>query len=270
MNTPFIEFRHVHFAYSDRPILKDLNISIEQGRFVAIMGGSGSGKTTVLRLISRQLQPKSGQVLINGKDLASFSETELYEHRRKMGVLFQFGALFTDLSIFENIAFPIREHSHLPEKMIRDLVLLKLNAVGLRGIEESTPSDLSGGMARRVALARTIALDPSLMLYDEPFTGLDPISLGVIAHLIARINRALEATSVMVTHDLTKSLDIVDQVIFLSEGQIKFDGTPTEFKQDNSPWVKQFFNGLPDGPVEYRFPNVHSLTEDLLQRESIK
>lgn len=213
-SVPFIEMKDVAFAYGDRPILNNINFSIPQGNFAAVMGGSGSGKTTLMRLITGQIHPQSGKVLIEGRDLAGFSADELYEHRRRMGVLFQHGALFTDLSVFDNIAFPMRELTRLPEAVIRDLVLLKLNAVGLRGVENLMPSELSGGMSRRVALARTIALDPEIMLYDEPFTGLDPISLGVIAHLISRVNKALRSTSIMVTHDIEKSLEIVDQVIF--------------------------------------------------------
>lgn len=201
-STPFIEMKDVAFAYGDRPILNNINFSIPQGNFAAVMGGSGSGKTTLMRLITGQIHPQSGKVLIEGRDLAAFSAQELYEHRRRMGVLFQHGALFTDLSVFDNIAFPMRELTDLPEAVIRDLVVLKLNAVGLRGVENLMPSELSGGMSRRVALARTIALDPEIMLYDEPFTGLDPISLGVIAHLISRANKALRSTSVMVTHDI--------------------------------------------------------------------
>ncbi len=269
MTNVFLEFKDVRFAYANRLILNNLSLRIEKKHFVAIMGGSGSGKTTLLKLISGQLKPQSGQILIEGKDLAQFSETELYQYRRKMGMLFQFGALFTDLSIYENIAFPLKEHTQLPDEMIHDLVLLKLNAVGLRGIENHMPSDLSGGMARRVALARAIALDPELVLYDEPFTGLDPISLGVIAHLINRVNHALESTSIMVTHDLTKSLDIVDQVIFLSDGEVRFSGSPQAFKNSDSTWVQQFITGAPEGPVKYRYPNPHSLQEDLLAKESV-
>lgn len=264
MNQPFIEFRHVAFAYGERPILHDINLSIESGKFAAVMGGSGSGKTTLMRLITGQLRPTSGSVWIKGRDLATFSDSELNEHRRSMGVLFQHGALFTDLSVFDNIAFPMRELTTLPENVIRDLVLLKLNAVGLRGVENLMPAELSGGMARRVALARTIALDPELMLYDEPFTGLDPISLGVIAHLIHRVNKALHSTSVMVTHDIEESLKIVEQVIFLAQGQIVFSGSPEEMAASESEWIKQFVGGLPNGPVAFRYPAATSLQEDLL------
>ncbi|OSI14675.1 ABC transporter ATP-binding protein [Neisseria dentiae] len=263
---PFIEMKNVAFAYGERPILQNINFTIEQGNFAAIMGGSGSGKTTLMRLITGQIRPQQGQVLVEGRDLARLSAGELYEHRRRMGVLFQHGALFTDLSVFDNVAFPMRELTKLPEAVIRDLVVLKLNAVGLRGVENLMPSELSGGMARRVALARTIALDPEIMLYDEPFTGLDPISLGVIAHLISRINKALRSTSVMVTHDIEQSLSIVNQVIFLAHGEIVFSGTPEEMRRQNSPWVQQFVGGLPNGPVPFRYPAPTSLQQDLLGR----
>ena len=240
-STPFIEMKDVAFAYGDRPILNNINFSIPQGNFAAVMGGSGSGKTTLMRLITGQIHPQSGKVLIEGRDLAAFSAQELYEHRR-----------------------PMRELTDLPEAVIRDLVVLKLNAVGLRGVENLMPSELSGGMSRRVALARTIALDPEIMLYDEPFTGLDPISLGVIAHLISRANKALRSTSVMVTHDIEKSLEIVDQVIFLAHGKIMFSGSPEEMRELDSPWVRQFVGGLADGPVAYRYPAQTTLKQDLL------
>lgn len=262
--SPFIEMKNVAFAYGDRPILQNINFTIQQGNFAAVMGGSGSGKTTLMRLITGQIHPQQGQVLIEGRDLAKLNAAELYEHRRRMGVLFQHGALFTDLSVFDNVAFPMRELTKLPEAVIRDLVILKLNAVGLRGIEKLMPSELSGGMARRVALARTIALDPEIMIYDEPFTGLDPISLGVIAHLISRANKALRSTSVMVTHDIEQSLAIVNQVIFLAHGEIVFSGSPEEMRELDSPWVRQFIGGLPNGPVPFRYPAQTDLRQDLL------
>ncbi|SUA44260.1 ABC transporter ATP-binding protein [Neisseria zoodegmatis] len=262
--SPFIEMKNVAFAYGDRPILQNINFTIRQGNFAAVMGGSGSGKTTLMRLITGQIHPQQGQVLVEGRDLAKLSASELYEHRRRMGVLFQHGALFTDLSVFDNVAFPMRELTKLPEAVIRDLVVLKLNAVGLRGIEKLMPSELSGGMARRVALARTIALDPEIMIYDEPFTGLDPISLGVIAHLISRANKALRSTSVMVTHDIEQSLAIVNQVIFLAHGEIVFSGSPEEMRRLDSPWVQQFIGGLPNGPVPFRYPAQTDLRQDLL------
>ncbi|MCG7656417.1 ABC transporter ATP-binding protein [Wielerella bovis] len=264
MTTPFIEFQNVAFAYGDRPILHNVSFTIEQGRFTAIMGGSGSGKTTMMRLITGQLRPTSGTILVKGRDLATFSAQDWNEHRRAMGVLFQQGALFTDLNVYENIAFPMRELTQLPENVMRDLVLLKLNAVGLRGVEQLMPAELSGGMARRVALARTIALDPELMLFDEPFTGLDPISLGVIAHLIHRVTKALRSTSIMVTHDVGHSLQLVDQIIFLAHGEILFSGSPQEMENSDSEWIKQFVGGLPNGPVAFRYPALKSLQEDLL------
>ena len=264
MTTPFIDLQNVAFAYGERPILHHVSFQIARGTFAAVMGGSGSGKTTLLRLITGQIQPTEGKVLIDGKDLATFSTQELYQHRKNMVVLFQFGALFTDLSVFDNVAFPLREQTRLPEAVIRDLVLLKLNAVGLHGTADLMPSELSGGMARRVALARTIALDPALMLYDEPFTGLDPISLGVIAELVSNINHALQSTSVMVTHDIRQSLDIVNQVIFLAHGEVVFSGSPEEMRHLDSPWVHQFVNGLPNGPVAFRYPAADSLQHTLL------
>lgn len=264
MSQPFIECRNLAFAYGDRPILNNVSFTVETGRFAAVMGGSGSGKTTLLRLITGQLHPSSGQILVQGRDLATFSAAELTAHRRRMGVLFQQGALFTDLSVYDNIAFPMRELTALPEAVIRDLVLLKLHAVGLRGTEKLMPAELSGGMARRVALARTIALDPELMLFDEPFTGLDPISLGVIAELIRRVNQALHSTSIMVTHDIEQSLKIVDQVVFLAHGEVLFSGSPDEIRQTDSEWVRQFVGGLPNGPVAFRYPAARDLQQDLL------
>ncbi|WP_062790932.1 ABC transporter ATP-binding protein [Aquitalea pelogenes] len=259
----FIEFRNVSFAYGERPILKNISLTIPRGKLVAIMGGSGSGKTTMLRLIAGQIPPSAGQVLVDGRDVAAMNHAELFEHRRRMGMLFQFGALFTDLSVGDNVAFPIREHTRLPESMIHDLVIMKLAAVGLRGTQALMPAELSGGMARRVALARAIALDPQLMLYDEPFTGLDPISLGVIAHLIKKLNDALGTTSIMVTHDVHKSLDIVDYVYFVSNGEIVADGTPEDIRSSPSPWVHQFMWGEADGPVHFAYPASTSLQQDL-------
>lgn len=259
----FIEFQNVTFSYGDRPILKNISFTIPRGKLVAIMGGSGSGKTTLLRLISGQYKPQSGGVLVDGKLVNKMNNRELFEHRRRMGMLFQFGALFTDLTVFDNIAFPLREHTSLPEHIINDLIVMKLDAVGLRGTQSLMPAELSGGMARRVALARAIALDPALMLYDEPFTGLDPISLGVIAHLIKKLNDALGTTSVMVTHDVHKSLEIVDYVYFVSNGEIVAQGTPEQVKQSASPWVHQFIWGEADGPVHFAYPSETTLTQDL-------
>lgn len=259
----FIEFRNVSFAYGKRPILKNINLRIRKGQLVAIMGGSGSGKTTLLRLIAGQCRAQQGQVLVDGRDVGRMNHRALFAHRRRMGMLFQFGALFTDLSVFENVAFPLREHTRLPESMIRDLVIMKLNSVGLRGTQNLMPSELSGGMARRVALARTIALDPALMLYDEPFTGLDPISLGVIALLIRKLNDALGTSSVMVTHDVAKSLDVVDHVYFIANGEVIADGTPDDVRAAPSPWVHQFVHGEADGPVHFAYDTNSSMRDDL-------
>jgi len=245
---------NVTFAYDDRPVLQGVTMTIPRGKIVAIMGGSGGGKTTILRLISGQLRPHSGQVRVGGMSVPDLPPRGLYELRRRLGMLFQFGALFTDMSVFENIAFPMREHTALPEELIRDLVLMKLQAVGLRGAAQLMPTELSGGMAHRVALARAIALDPLLVLYDEPFAGLDPISLGVIGQLIRRLNDALSITSIVVTHDVYESLKIVDYLYFVSEGRIVASGTPEEVYASSDPFVRQFVDGEPDGPVSFHYP----------------
>ncbi len=258
-----VEIKDLHFTYDRRPILKGINLSIRRGEVVAIMGGSGSGKTTLLRLIGGQLKPTSGTVKVDGQVVNEMSHKELYDLRRRMGMLFQFGALYTDLSVYDNVAFPLREHTNLTESMIRDLVLLKLNAVGLRGAHKLMPADLSGGMARRVALARAIALDPMLIMYDEPFTGLDPISLGVTGNLLRRLNDALGATSIMVTHDVQESLQIVDHIYFISEGQIVAQGTPDEIRNTDIPFVHQFVHGEIDGPVPFHYP-AEPLARDLM------
>jgi len=249
-----VELTDVSFAYDVRPILSGITMTIPRGKIVAIMGASGSGKTTILRLIGGQLRPKSGGVCVGGLSVPDLEPEALYALRRKFGMLFQFGALFTDMSVFENIAFPMREHTELPEELIRDLVLMKLHAVGLRGAAHLMPAELSGGMARRVALARAIALDPMLVMYDEPFAGLDPISLGVIGQLIRRLNDALSITSVVVTHDVYESLKIVDYLYFVSEGRIVAAGTPEEVHASSDPFVRQFIDGAPDGPVAFHYP----------------
>ena len=224
-----LSIESLSFGYTrDRLILNDISMTFKRGSVVALMGGSGSGKTTVLRLIGAQERPQKGRVLLNGVDVHSLSKRELYRMRRNMGMLFQFGALFTDLSIFDNVAFPLREQTDLPESMIRDLVLMKLHAVGLRGAAHLMPSEISGGMARRVALARSVALDPPLLMYDEPFAGLDPISLGTIAHLIRTLNEALGATSILVTHDVAETFEIVDYAYVMSGGRVIAEGTPKE------------------------------------------
>lgn len=250
----FVDIRQVTFGYGSHAVLQDISLSVPRGKVVAIMGGSGCGKSTLLRLIGGQLKPTHGQVLVNGEAIHQLDNAKLYRLRRKMGLLFQFGALFTDLSVFENVAFQMREHTDLPEAMIRDLVLMKLNAVGLRGAQQLMPYELSGGMARRAALARAIALDPMLMMYDEPFTGLDPISMGVIGNLIRRLNDALGLTSILVTHDIEESLKIVDYVYFISDGKVEAEGTPTDIRTSQQPFVHQFVHAEEDGPVPFHYP----------------
>jgi len=250
-----IELTDVTFGYDRRrPVLTGINLAIPRGRVVAIMGGSGCGKTTILRLIGGQLKPQTGVVRVGDRSVADMSRDDLFRLRRKIGMLFQFGALFTDMTVFENIAFPMREHTDLPDPLIRDLVLMKLHAVGLRGAAQFKPSELSGGMARRVALARAVALDPMLVMYDEPFAGLDPISLGVVGQLIRKLNDALGITSVVVTHDVYESLKIVDYLYFVSEGRIVAQGTPDEVHRSADPFVRQFVDGEPDGPVPFHYP----------------
>ncbi len=258
-----VDIEDLHFAYDGRPILRGINMKIPRGRVVAIMGGSGCGKTTLLRCIGGQLRPSGGSVCFGEAAVSAMSESELYCLRRKMGMLFQFGALFTDMSVFDNVAFPLREHAGLPESMVRDLVLMKLEAVGLRGAQHLMPSELSGGMARRVALARAIALDPMLVMYDEPFTGLDPIALGVIGQLIRRLNDALGATSIMVTHDVHESLAIVDYIYFLSEGRVVAEGTPDEIRASQDPFVHQFVHAEANGPVRFDYPAPAAASEFL-------
>jgi phospholipid/cholesterol/gamma-HCH transport system ATP-binding protein len=248
-----VEFSRVDFSYDRRPILQGVDMAFPRGKVIAIMGGSGTGKTTMLRLIGGQLKPSRGEVRVNSQRIQGMSHAQLYAMRRKMGMLFQFGALFTDLNVFDNVAFPLREHTKLPASMIRDLVLMKLHAVGLRGAQALKPSELSGGMARRVALARAIALDPMLVMYDEPFTGLDPISVGIIGNLIRRLNDALGATSIVVTHDVQESLKIVDYVYFLSGGRVVAQGTPREVVESTEPFVHQFVHGEADGPVSFHY-----------------
>jgi phospholipid/cholesterol/gamma-HCH transport system ATP-binding protein len=233
-----------------------------RGKLIAVMGGSGSGKTTVLRLIGGQIRPQRGTVSVNGEVVHRLDTENLYRLRRKMGMLFQFGALFTDLTVFENVAFPLREHTDIPEELLRDLVLMRLNAVGLRNAAQLKPNEISGGMARRVALARAIALDPELIMYDEPFAGLDPISMGVTANLIRNLNDTLGSTSILVSHDVNETFSIADYVYFLSGGKIVAQGTPAEMRASSDPYVKQFVNAEPDGPVPFHYPGK-SLAEDL-------
>jgi phospholipid/cholesterol/gamma-HCH transport system ATP-binding protein len=252
-NSSMVQLEQVTFEYGSRKILHNISLRIPRGKVVAIMGGSGCGKTTILRLIGGQLRPTSGKVIVDNTTVATLNTQDLFKLRRKMGMLFQMGALFTDQSVFENVAFQIREHTDLPEAIIRNLVLMKLQSVGLRGAHNLMPSELSGGMARRVALARTIALDPELILYDEPFAGLDPISLGVIGQLIRRFNDALGATSIVVTHDIMESLKIVDYVYMIADGSVIAEGTAAEISQSTHPFVTQFIHGNADGPVPFHY-----------------
>jgi phospholipid/cholesterol/gamma-HCH transport system ATP-binding protein len=250
-----VELDNVSFGYDRRRlVLRGIDMKIPRGKVVAIMGGSGCGKTTILRLIGGALRPQSGRVIVAGHDVGALDRDQLFALRRRIGMLFQFGALFTDMTVFENIAFPMREHTDLTEELIRDLVLMKLNAVGLRGAAQLQPAELSGGMARRVALARAIALDPMLVMYDEPFAGLDPISLGVVGQLIRKLNDALGITSVVVTHDIYESLKMVDYIYFVSEGRIVAKGTPAEVRASDEAFVRQFVGGEPDGPVPFHYP----------------
>ena len=249
-----VELVDVRFGYDARTVLDGISMTIPRGKVVAIMGGSGCGKTTILRLIGGQLRPHTGQVRVDGQSVPELDREGLYELRRRIGMLFQFGALFTDMTVYENVAFVLREHTDLPEELIRDLVLMKLHAVGLRGAAQLKPAELSGGMARRVALARAIALDPMLVMYDEPFAGLDPISLGVVGQLIRRLNDALGVTSVVVTHDIYESLKIVDYIYFVSEGRIVAQGTPAEVRASDEAYVRQFVDGAADGPVPFHYP----------------
>jgi phospholipid/cholesterol/gamma-HCH transport system ATP-binding protein len=255
-----VEFKDVSFSYGggagDRVILGEVSLSVPRGKVTALMGASGGGKTTVLRLIGGQQKATSGAVLFDGKDVGNMGQNELYQARRRMGMLFQFGALFTDLSVFDNVAFPLREHTKLSAALIRDIVLMKLNAVGLRGARDLMPSEISGGMARRVALARAIALDPELIMYDEPFAGLDPISLGTAAQLIRQLNDTLGITSIVVSHDLEETFRIADKVIILANGGIAAQGTPDEVRHSADPLVHQFVNALSEGPVKFHYPGA--------------
>lgn len=258
---PLVEMRHLSFGYGERFVLDDVSLAIPRGKVTALMGASGGGKTTVLRLIGGQIRAQKGQTLFDGQDVTPMTQTELYGARRRMGMLFQFGALFADLNVFENVAFPLREHTDLSEMMIRDVVLMKLNAVGLRGARDLTPNDLSGGMARRVAMARAVALDPELVMYDEPFAGLDPISLGTAATLIRELNDAMGLTSIFVSHDLEQTFAVADQVIILANGKVATQGTPDEVRNSTDPLVYQFVNALPEGPVHFHYPGP-SLAQD--------
>ena len=249
-----VELRDVYFGYGERPVLRGLSMTVPRGKVTAIMGASGGGKTTVMRLIGGQQRAQQGQVLFDGQDVGQMDTAALYAARRRMGMLFQYGALFTDMDVFENVAFPLREHTDLPEALVRDIVLMKLHAVGLRGARDLMPAQISGGMARRVALARSMALDPELVMYDEPFAGLDPISLGTAAQLIRQLNDAMGLTTILVSHDLEATFRLADHVIILGPGVIAAQGTPQEVLQSTDPLVHQFVNALPTGPVPFHYP----------------
>jgi phospholipid/cholesterol/gamma-HCH transport system ATP-binding protein len=253
----------LYFNRSGRTIFSDIELNILRSKITAIMGPSGCGKTTLLRLIGGQLKPKQGSIHVDGQLINKLPRTRLYEIRRKMGVLFQSGALFTNLNVFENVAFPLREHTELADFMIRDIVLMKLQSVGLRGAKHLMPNQLSGGMARRVALARAIALDPELIMYDEPFTGLDPIAQGVIVKLVSDLNKALGITTILVSHDVKETLSIADYIYVIASGKIIGQGAPKKLREDKNPEVQQFLRGLPDGIVPFHYPAV-DYTQDLL------
>src|SRR5450830_1077347 len=261
VNPSLVELRNLTFGYGERAVLDDVSLRIPRGKVTALIGPMGGGKTTTLRLMGGQSRAWSGQMLFDGQDIGPMDQKQLYAVRRRMGMLFQFGALFTDSSVFDNVAFPLREHTDMPEALIRDIVLMKLNAVGLRNARDLMPSEVSGGMARRVALARAIALDPELVMYDEPFSGLDPISLGTAARLIRHLNDSMGLTSVFVSHELEQTFAIADHVIILANGKIAAQGTPEQVRQSTDPLVYQYVNALSDGPVRFHYPGP-SIEED--------
>ena len=269
IESPVVSIRGVDFSYApgERQILGGLQMEFRRGQVVAVMGGSGCGKTTVLRLIGGQVTAQTGSVEFEGQEISAMNTDQLMQARRRMGMLFQFGALFTDLSVFENVAFPLREHTNLSEELIRDLVLMKLNAVGLRGARDLMPSQISGGMARRVALARAIVLDPPLIMYDEPFAGLDPIGFGITARLIRNLNDALNATSILVTHDVEETFEIADYVYFIANGKIGAQGTPDELNRSVDPFVRQFLDASPEGPVPFNYPGPDLATDFGLRQQ---
>ncbi|AZC22632.1 MULTISPECIES: ATP-binding cassette domain-containing protein [Pseudomonas] len=253
-NAYAVELKGVSFKRGTRSIFNNVDIQIPRGKVTGIMGPSGCGKTTLLRLMGMQLRPSAGEVWVNGQNLPKLSRSDLFDARKQMGVLFQSGALFTDLDVFENVAFPLRVHTQLPDEMIRDIVLLKLQAVGLRGAIDLMPDELSGGMKRRVALARAIALDPQILMYDEPFVGQDPIAMGVLVRLIRLLNDALGITSIVVSHDLAETASIADYLYVVGDGQVLGQGTPAELMDSDNPRIRQFMKGDPDGPVPFHFP----------------
>lgn len=255
------------YSRGSRVIFKDMNLTIKRGEVTAFMGPSGTGKTTLLRLITRQLIPQSGAIFVNGVDIASLSQRQLYELRQRFGMLFQNGALLTDINVFENVAFPLREHTSLSNRLIRHVVLTKLHAVGLRGAADMTPAELSGGMARRVALARAMVMDPEILIYDEPFVGLDPISMGVIVRLVRRMNDALGITSIVVSHDVAEVSTVADRSYLISDGKVAASGSPDELRTTNSELVRQFMHGMADGPVAFHF-DAPDYAEQLLGRDT--
>jgi phospholipid/cholesterol/gamma-HCH transport system ATP-binding protein len=258
-----IEIEGLHYSRGDRIIFDDLSLVVPRGQITALMGPSGTGKTTLLRIIGGQIRPDRGRVIFDGRDVPTLSRRELFELRRNMGMLFQSSALFTDLSVFENVAFPLRVHTNLPDEMVRDLVLMKLNAVGLRGARDLMPAQLSGGMARRVAMARSMALDPQFIMYDEPFTGQDPIAMGVLVSLIRGLNESLAMTSLVVSHDIHETASIADQLYIISDGHVIGSGTPEELRVHQSTMVRQFMLGSPDGPVPFHYP-AENFVDDVL------
>lgn len=261
-----VTVRNLSFSRGDRKIFDDVSLEIERGKITAIMGPSGTGKTTLLKLIGGQLFPDQGSITVDGQNVHQLRRSDLYNLRKRMGMLFQSGALLTDMSVYDNVAFPLREHTHLTESMIRTLVLMKLQAVGLRGARDLMPNELSGGMARRIALARAIALDPMMIMYDEPFTGQDPISKGALVHLIKSLNTTLGLTSIMVSHDVLETAAIADYIYVISEGKIVGQGTPKEIEQSSSEWVQQFMTGSADGPVHFHY-SAKDYVDDLLSSE---
>lgn len=267
MDDVLVRIRDLHFSRGDRKIFNGVDLDIRRGQVTAIMGPSGTGKTTLLKLIGGQLRPDQGSIEVLGEEIAKLSNSKLYQLRKRMGMLFQSGALLTDISVFDNVAFPIREHSGLPESMVRDIVLMKLEAVGLRGAKDLMPSELSGGMARRVALARAIALDPTMIMFDEPFTGQDPISMGVLVQLIRTLNDALGLTSIIVSHDVAETSAISDYIYVLSQGKVVGHGSPEDLRRSDSEWVTQFIQGEPDGPVPFHYP-APDYAQELLSGES--
>jgi phospholipid/cholesterol/gamma-HCH transport system ATP-binding protein len=258
-----VAINNLTFYRGDRLIFDDISLRFQRAKITAIMGPSGTGKTTLLKLIGGQLQPNHGEVVVDGQNVQQLNRAQLFELRKKMGMLFQSGALLTDMSVYDNVAFPLREHTHLSESMIRSLVLMKLQAIGLRGARDLMPSELSGGMARRVALARAIALDPMMIMYDEPFTGQDPISLGVLLHLIKSLNATLGLTSIIVSHDVREILTIADYIYVVSDGKVIDHGSSLQIQQSESLWVQQFIKGAMDGPVHFHYP-APDYMDDLL------